>query len=257
VLSECPFWNSVLSATGDAPALPQLRPERRWIHGRTLIRLALGAEHERLQEFRRELAKLYRAISDVSGSRVIVDSSKSPTFAHIVDGTPGVEMFGIHLVRDPRPTSYSWSVDPHFHRTRGPAFGARWTFWNIELEAFAAPRRSRFIRLRLEDFIRNPRTETRRALALIGLEDADLPFVDERSVRLPAHHMIEGHVSRFDTGVIPIRGTTAWQTRLSVRRELSTALLATPLQLAYGYPIARWPLDRAPSRASLSPTGGD
>jgi hypothetical protein len=239
-LGECPFWRAVLrSAFPDGDALPRLRTERRWIQGRTLASLALGRDRDRLHAYRSDLASLYRAIAEVSGSRVIVDSSKSPTYAYILDRTPGIELCGVHVVRDPRATSYSWSVDPHFHRTRGPAFGARWTLWNLELEALAARRRGRFVRLRLEDFIRNPVVETRRILGLVGADQAELPFVDGRSVRLPSHHMIEGHVSRFDTGVIPIRASTTWRRRLSKRRELSSSLLASPLQLLYGYPVAR------------------
>jgi hypothetical protein len=51
--------------------------------------------------------------------------------------------------------------------------------------------------------------------------------------------MVGGHASRFDTGVVPIRASTAWRERLSRRRELTTSLLASPLQLLYGYPVRR------------------
>lgn len=248
-LADCPFWGSVLHSLRDAGALPRLRPERRWIHGRTLVPLALGRDRERLRAYREDLAELYRAIAAVSGCGVIVDSSKSPTFAYVVDGAPGIELYGVHLVRDPRATSYSWSVDPHYHRTRGPAFGARWTIWNLELEALAARRRRRFVRLRLEDFVRDPVAETRRVLRLVGADQAELPFVDDRSVRLAGHHMVEGHSSRFDTGVVPIRASTAWQRRLSRRRELSSSLLASPLQLLYGYPVLRRPANGGPGSA--------
>jgi Sulfotransferase family len=242
LLAECPFWTDVLRrAFPDGDALPRLRTERRWIHGRTLPALVLGRDRERLRAFRADLVRLYRSIAGVSGSRVIVDSSKSPTYAYILDGIPEVELHGVHLVRDPRATSYSWSVDPHFHRTRGPAFGARWTLWNLELEALAARRRGRFVRLRLEDFVREPVAATRRVLRLVGAEDAELPFVDERSVRLPRHHMVEGHSSRFDTGVVPIRASTTWERALSPRRELATSLLSSPLQVLYGYPVLRRP----------------
>lgn len=240
LLVECPFWSEVLRAAfPDGDALPRLRTERRWIHGRTFPSLLLGRDRDRLRDYRADLVRLYRAITSVSGSRVVVDSSKSPTYAYILDRTPGVELYGIHLVRDPRATSYSWSVDPHFHRTRGPAFGARWTLWNLELEALAARRRSRFVRLRLEDFVRSPVTETRRVLGLVGADRAALPFVAGRSARLPGHHMVEGHSSRFDTGVVPIRTSTTWERALSPRRELATSLFASPLQLLYGYPVLR------------------
>lgn len=237
-LADCPFWKSVLrSAFPDGDALPRLRTERRWIHGRTLMSLTLGRDRKRLRAYGSDLARLYRAIAAEAGCRVIVDSSKSPTFAYIVDHAPGVELRGVHLVRDPRATSYSWSVDPHYHRTRGPVFGARWTLWNLELEALAARRRRRFVRLRLEDFIRDPVHETRRVLSLVGADGADLPFVDGHAARLPSHHMVEGHATRFDTGVIAIHPSTAWQRRLSTRRELTTSLLASPLHVLYGYRV--------------------
>jgi hypothetical protein len=239
-LGKCPFWTSVLrSAFPDGDALPRLRTERRWIHGRTLPSLVAGRDRERLSAYRDDLVRLYRAIAAVSGSGVVVDSSKSPTYAYVLDRTPEVELYGVHLVRDPRPTSYSWSVDPHYHRTRGLAFGARWTLWNLELEALAARSRRRFVRLRHEDFVRDPVAATRRVLALVGAEGAELPFVDGRSARLPGHHIVEGHSSRFDRGVVPIRASTTWRRGLSRRRELSSALLASPLQLLYGYPVVR------------------
>jgi hypothetical protein len=239
-LADCPFWSSVLrSAFPDTDPLPRLRTERRWIRGRTLGSLALGRDRRRLRAYRGDLTKLYRAITAVSGCRVIVDSSKSPTYAFILGRTLGIQLSGAHLVRDPRAASYSWSVDPDYHRTRGPAFGARWTLWNLELEALAARHRRRFVRLRLEDFVSDPVAETQRVLELVGANGAELPFVDGRSVRLPSHHMVEGHASRFDTGVIEILLRTTWQHRLSTRRELSTALLASPLQVLYGYPVMR------------------
>jgi hypothetical protein len=240
-LGECAFWTSVLAAAfPDGDGLRRLQTPRRWIQGRTLPAVALGRDGVRLEEFRQALAQLYGAIAAECGSRVIVDSSKSPTFAYIVGSAPGVDLNLVHLVRNPLSTSYSWSVDPHFHRTRGPAFGARWTLWNVELEALARRRRGRYLRVRFEDFLRTPEAETRRVLGLLGAGDAVLPFESGNSVRLPAHHMIEGHRSRFDTGSIGIRGSTTWQRQLSARRAAATSLFASPLQLLYGYPpVAR------------------
>jgi Sulfotransferase family len=240
-LGECPFWSAALrSGFPDGDALERLRTERRWIKGRTLPALALGRDRRRLDDFRQALARLYEAIAAESGTDVIVDSSKSPTFSYIAERAPGVDLHVVHLVRDPRATSYSWSVDPHFHRTRGPAFGARWTLWNVELEALAARRRHRFLRVRFEDFLRSPEAATRRILSLLGTHDATLPFATDNSVRLPSHHMIEGHRSRFDTGLVDISASTAWREQISARRAATTSLFASPLQLLYGYrPVGR------------------
>ena len=226
-LAECPFWSRVVESA-DPP-----RTERRWIQARTLPALMLGRDRACLRAYRERLTALYRAIAAVSGCRVIVDSSKSPTYAYILRGAPSIDLRMVHLVRDPLATSYSWSVDPHYHRTRGPAFGARWSLWNLELETASS------VRLRLEDFARDPAAETRRVLRLVGAEDAELPFVDGNAVALPEHHLIGGDRSRFDTGVIAIRPSTRWESNLSRRRELTTAVAAMPLQLLYGYRIRR------------------
>jgi hypothetical protein len=61
--------------------------------------------------------------------------------------------------------------------------------------------------------------------------------VNGDSVRLPSHHMIEGHRSRFDTGIVAIRASATWQRQLSARRAVTTSLFASPLQLLYGYPL--------------------
>jgi hypothetical protein len=237
-LADCPFWTSVLQAAfpaGDVP--PRLRTERRWIKGRTLPLLTLGLDRRALGTYRPLVASLYSAIAAVSGARVIVDSSKSPTYASILDRMPGIELSVLHLVRDPRPTSYSWSIDPHFQRTRGPACGVRWALWNLELEALAARRRRRFVRIRFEDFLEEPAFETRRALRLVGAENAELPFTARDAVRLPSHHMVEGHRSRFDTGTIAIEPNESWRRGLSTRRALAMLPFTAPVQLLYRYPL--------------------
>src|SRR5438067_3812716 len=85
LLGECPFWTAVLRrAFPDGDGLPRVRTERRWIRGRTLVPLVFGRDRERLRAYRDDLARLYRAIASVSGARVVVDSSKSPTYAWIL-----------------------------------------------------------------------------------------------------------------------------------------------------------------------------
>ena len=54
------------------------------------------------------LARLYAAIVEVTGARVIVDSSKIATFALLARQVPGLELRSVHLVRDPRGVVHSW-----------------------------------------------------------------------------------------------------------------------------------------------------
>jgi hypothetical protein len=260
-LAICPFWLSVRQTAFTADdTLARLRTERRWVSARTLPALAVGRDRERLDGHRVDLVDLYRAIAEVSGSHVVVDSSKSPTYAYILAQSPEIELCVVHLIRDPRATSYSWSVDPHFHRTRGPAFGARWSLWNLEIETLLRRRAYKFLRVRFEEFVENPVGVTRRILDLADVNPPALPFADAHSVRLPSHHMVEGHASRFQTGVVQISLSTAWRDRLSRRRDLTTSLFALPLQLRYGYsPIRRarrrpGPQESVPERRSAAGT---
>jgi hypothetical protein len=247
-LATCSFWRSVRRAAfAEDDTFAQVRTERRWVRGRTLPALSLGRDRARLTRYRAELVELYRAVAAVSGSSVVVDSSKSPTYAYILAGAPEIELCVVHLIRDPRATSYSWSVDPHFHRTRGPAFGARWALWNLEIETVLRRRARRYLRVRLEDFVENPVDVTRAILADVEVEASNLPFVGPHAVRLPSHHMVEGHASRFRTGVVPITPSTAWRDCLTRRRDLTTSLFALPLQLRYGYSSA----SRTASEAGL------
>ncbi|HKZ43206.1 MAG TPA: hypothetical protein VJ044_19770, partial [Candidatus Hodarchaeales archaeon] len=65
--------------------------------------------HPDMIEYLDHLDKLYRAIQSVTGCRVIVDSSKYPSYASILDLLPNLDLYVVHLVRDSRAVSFSWS----------------------------------------------------------------------------------------------------------------------------------------------------
>jgi hypothetical protein len=61
-----------------------------------------------LEDYIDVLSRLYQAIKEVSNASYIVDSSKVPQFAWLLEEMPGAELHIIHLVRDSRATTYSW-----------------------------------------------------------------------------------------------------------------------------------------------------
>ena len=62
------------------------------------------------------MGRLYRAIGEVTGARLIIDSSKVPSGAALLSHA-GVEAHLLHVVRDPRVVAYSWQR-PKAHRDR-------------------------------------------------------------------------------------------------------------------------------------------
>jgi hypothetical protein len=61
-----------------------------------------------MAELSADLQQLYRAIQCVSGARVLIDSSKVPTYGLILSRTSDIHLSVLHLVRDSRAVAYSW-----------------------------------------------------------------------------------------------------------------------------------------------------
>lgn len=115
-LAECPFWSGVLERTLGADwrgKVAEVRALHRSVarlrHGPKLLFPALDrAFSRRLAEYRALLRRLYGAIAEASGCRIVLDSSKSPAYGLVLAGTGG-RLFLIHLVRDPRAVAHSWT----------------------------------------------------------------------------------------------------------------------------------------------------
>lgn len=250
---DCEVWRRVGEAAfggwsqldvTDAQEL-RLRLDRPWSPPRVLgSRLApeLDADVERYVGF---LEALYGAIASVTGARLIVDSSKIPTYALLLRRVPRMDLRALHLVRDPRGVVHSWQKRvvradaggrDEMLRYGAASASARYMLYNSlthGLAALGVPYR----RLRYEDLIASPREEVARVLAFAGLAtpgDA-LGFIGEGEAELGPNHTVDGNPMRLSLGKVPLRADTAWRTEMEPgTRALVTALTA-PLLAAYGY----------------------
>ncbi|MEJ7652275.1 MAG: sulfotransferase [Chloroflexia bacterium] len=224
---ECPRWREILTAAYggldgvNANEMVQLGDLAR---SRDIPRLLAPGGEARvltgLDEYREQLEKLYLAIRDTAGANVVVDSSKAPLYGYILDTLPSVEVYWLHLVRDPRAVAYSWA-----RRKSLPDWGRRqympvhstvnsalsWDLCNVATEAFGRPTHGRYQLLRYEDFVAAPRASVSRILAMLGENPSDLPFLDERTVHLEPGHGVSGNPSRFRTGAVELRPDDAWR----------------------------------------------
>jgi len=116
---DCPFWSAVAE---EAFPSGEPNPERtdglQWEVSRSRYFPRLLADPSpqssfgaRLAEYRATLGPLYRAIAEVSGCDVLVDSSKLPGEALVLAGIPGIDVRVVHLVRDARAVAHSWRRD--------------------------------------------------------------------------------------------------------------------------------------------------
>ena len=160
-----------------------------------------------------DYARIYRAVAEVTGARVVVDASKGPALGQALAGAPGIDLRMLNVVRDPRAVAWSWQreVDRphdaagHDQMWRIPAHraAAQWSGLQLEMAAIAGVGR----RPRPHGCATRTSWPTRSAplvaaTAALGLPLAatDLPAVDERRVVLGAQPRAVGQ-----PGALPLR----------------------------------------------------
>jgi Sulfotransferase family len=249
---ECPVWTRVMDqAFGGMDGVdPHAMMRLQNLGTRTrhipmmLTRGGRRSLAQRLEKLLIAYGRLYEAIGAVTGSRVIVDSSKEPAHGFAMSMVPGVDFYALHLLRDPRAAAYSWSkkkpqpdTDTRDFMVRfSPAkSSALWDSWNASAGALWRRAPDRYLRLRYEDFVADPRECFEKILALVGEPDAGPPLVGEREVKLGVSHTVSGNPNRFETGAVELRTDREWISRMKPRDKALVTALTLPLLKHYGY----------------------
>jgi hypothetical protein len=251
--SDCPVWTAVLTAAyGGRHAVDpaaMLRLSKTGTRTRNMPLLALPATRRvlasRIQPYLSNLHRLYHGLSTVTGAAVIVDSSKWPSYGRLLTMIPGLNVFVVHLVRDPRAVAHSWLRRTALADRDGPAFmyrrpldsSIRWDVWNAATEAFWWFAPHRYVRLRYEDFVECPEDTIRRLLDFVGQRGRALPFTTPGEVDLPTTHTVSGNPARFRTGPIRIGLDEEWRMRMGRSDRFTVTAVTSPLLHRYGYPL--------------------
>jgi hypothetical protein len=253
---ECPVWTRVMDEAFGGMDGVDAREMMRLANSGTRTRhipLMLSPKgetvlRERLEKFLINYGRLYEAIGSVTDSRVIVDSSKEPAHGYAMSLVPNVDLRVLHLVRDPRAAAYSWlkkkpqpdSETKEFMVRFSPTkSSAMWDSWNASAEALWRRSRDRYLRVRYEDFVANPRESFTNILRLLGEEHAELPLASDSAVKLGVSHTVSGNPNRFDTGAVELRQDREWISRMNPRDKALVTALTLPLLTHYRYPVTQ------------------
>jgi Sulfotransferase family len=248
---ECPVWTRVMDEAFGGMDVVNPREMMRLQASGTRTRhiplmLAPRGERvlkERLEKLLMNYRRLYEAIASVTGSSVVVDSSKEPAHGYAMSMVPGVDFRVVHLIRDPRAAAYSWlkkKPQPdseeieHMVRFSPTKSSALWDSWNASAEALWRRTPEGYLRLRYEDFVAEPRKSLERILGLVGVT-AELPLAGEHEVRLGVSHTVSGNPNRFETGPVELRPDREWISAMSPRDRALVTALTLPLLKHYGY----------------------
>jgi hypothetical protein len=112
---------------------------------------------------------------------------------------------------------------------------ALWDSWNASAGALWRRAPDRYLRLRYEDFVADPREGFEKILALVGEPDAGPPLVGEREVKLGVSHTVSGNPNRFETGAVELRTDREWISSMKPRDKALVTALTLPLLKHYGY----------------------
>jgi hypothetical protein len=218
LVRDCPFWRevSIERAAGELGVEAAVRLDSRLAATRRLPQLAAGRLETEAAPMRAAFARLQERVAAVAGAEVVVDTSKVPAGALLLERS-ALDLRVVHLVRDSRGGLAS-------HRRRGsPNFTGRtlmalWTVWNTHAQRRYGAR----ARIRYED------------------------VTDGRTVELGVHHTIDGNRGRFRTGQMRLDEDLRWRTELGPADRALAAALTGPLLPLYGY------LPRRASSSSVS-----
>lgn len=258
---DCPFWSRVVEVvqrsvgTVDPISTQTLVDRFIRMRPRSLARLRmLGPKTRRagpMIAYGRLLGAVYRAIAEIGQADVVVDSTKVPSHALVAARFTGLDVYVVHLVRDPRAVAYSWLTNPdagNRRLTSGAAFRGlgsvrgtvQWAGRTVATELLVRPvLNRRYLRLRYEDLATDPARSIDRIIQLLSpREDVRSP-ITAGNVNLSENHILAGNRSKFQRGEMEIRYDGRWTSHLPRHVYAVTTMLALPLLPFYGYPIRR------------------
>ena len=246
---ECAVWQNVMyEAYGginsvDAHEMVRMRDSSARTRHVPLLMLPAHKSilKRRLGRYLDNLEKLYHAIVSSTGSRVVVDSSKLPFYGYLLGMLPSIDLYVIHLVRDPRAVAFSRQRKKYqpdvgkFLPIKNPVISSiTWNIVNLAVETFWKSSNN-YMMLRYEDFIKNPQETLERIFSLVKETPPQLAFMEDHEVLLEATHTVSGNPGRFRTGKMKLLLDEEWKPRMRRSHRRAVTALTLPLLLRYGY----------------------
>lgn len=184
------------------------------------------------------LRRLYRAIHEVTGARVIVDSSKDVSHGWLLTQAD-IDLSIVHLIRDSRAAAFSWQrrkANPgngaHMRRYPPVRAGLEWQVINALTRAQRRTGVS-FLQLRYDDLVADPAGSVDRIIGLTG--ETARPNFDGARIELTRNHTVAGNPNRFQTGPITIASDEEWRSAMRPGSRLTVSALTWPGLRRYGF----------------------
>jgi hypothetical protein len=251
--SDCEFWGPVMKDVVDESSPPAAEIATRLLSRLRIARLPLllwrrasGRPAVAPHADDAPIARLYQSIAQHSGGAVVLDSSKLPPYGVLLSQLSGIELYLLHVVRDPRAAAFSWQrAKPLLDfgddqlMPRQPLWKSSllWLLWNSLTILLWGPRSNRYIRIRYEDFVTAPQQTLAEVVRMIGLDPTALPFEEPHRARVQPTHSVAGNPARLSSGTVRVKPDTEWLRRMGSRDHWVVTALTAPGLLGMGYGV--------------------
>lgn len=249
---ECPVWRPALEATfGSVPTPAEARHIDEQLTDTTRTRRVpwwlAGRTSTSVDELVDLFGRLLTELAKVSGSSVLVDSSKLPAYGALLARSDLLDVRVVHLVRDPRAVAYSWQRVSASQQVEG---------FEEEMERFS-PTKSSLMWLeasgstlalarragvaahvvRYEDLVSDPAGVLSGIAHFAGYTDdvLDLSFIGDDGLELRTSHAVAGNPNRVRSGPLVLRRDDEWAQRLPDRQRRLVSAVTLPLRRTHGY----------------------
>ena len=193
-----------------------------------------------------EVERLFLSIAEVTGCKVIVDTTKSPLWGYLLSFMDNLDIYTIHLIRDPRGIAYSRqkkTVQPDKEKTiymeKFNSFDSslKWNVRNLLSENLWKKNKDNYMMVKYEDFAKKPKMIINTILDFMSESNTSTPFVSSNEVELSVNHSAWGNPGRFKTGRIELKADEEWKNKLNRLDKLISTVCTFPLLSKYGYKI--------------------
>lgn len=200
----------------------------------------------RLKYYLDHVRKLFLSIKSVTECKVIVDSSKSVLYSYLLSLIDDLDVYVVHLIRDPRGVAFSKTkekIQPdskeiiYMHKFSAFDSSMVWGFRNIATELYWVNNKEKYIMVRYEDFVKEPREIINKILNFTGENPTGSPFLSENEIKLAGSHSVWGNPSRFITGKVKLKLDDTWKKKIKPSHRFLSTFLTFPLLIKYGYKI--------------------
>jgi hypothetical protein len=211
-----------------------------------------------VKQYSHDLQMLYSVIHQNRPNQIITDSSTSLLHGYCLSLIPAIDLYVVHLVRDPRGVAYSQSQpklqsNSNLSQLQGvnPFILTGFTTWKVKpwrsawgwirknflVELLFKRRTGKYLRIHYEDFVENPTKVLKEIENMLDIERSEehLNFIKGNRIKLGEHHLTWGNVSSFGKGEeeIVLKLDNRWKRNMKLINIILVTLITGPLLLKY------------------------